>query len=278
MQFKNKKDKVNTFLWAGIGLILLVNIAIIFQSIAAAKNKIIAAKELARPADISFIIIKDSACPDCASLDPYTNAFRKMKVNVTSERAVEIGSEEGKKIIADFGIGKVPMLIVQGEISRSAELSKLLSVLGKTENGSFVLTSPDANAPIAPYLDLATGQIKGRVGMILISDKACAECPDAKFYKQAIAGAGVINPENKGELDITDSEGAKLVKKYNITSVPTFILTGEVAEYPALLKEWPKLGTVEKDGAYVFRELKIFQGLIYFDLEKNEVVKPEVKK
>ncbi len=278
MSFKIKKENLHIYLWVAIGVVLLVNIAVLFQSTAVAKDKVAAAEELARPANISFITIKDSSCADCAGLEPYTNAIRKKNVNVIGERTIESGSDEGRKFIADFGIKRIPTLIIQGELSRSADIAKLLSFLGKTEKDTFVLTTPDPSAPLAPYIDLATGQVKGRVGLILISGKSCTECPNAEVFRQAVAGAGVINPENKGVLDVADAEGARLVSKYKITVVPTFVLTGEVGEYTALAKDWPKLGTIEKDGAYVFRELNIFQGLVYFDLKKNAVVKPEVKK
>ncbi len=272
------KNNLNNYLWAAIGVVLLVNIVVLFQSTAVAKDKVAASLESVRPANISFISIKDSSCADCAGLEPYTNTFRKKNVNITSERTVEAGSDEGKKLIADFGITRIPTLLIQGELAKSADLAKLLSFIGKIERDTFVLTVPDASAPLAPYIDLATGRVKGRVGLILISDKSCKECPNAEVFRQAVAGAGVINPENKGVLDVADAEGARLVSKYKITAVPTFVLTGEVGEYTALVKEWPKLGTIEKDGAYVFRELNIFQGLVYFDLKKNEVVKPGVKK
>lgn len=271
-------NNLNNYLWAAIGVALLVNIAVLFQSTAVAKDKVAAAEELARPANISFISIKDSSCADCAGLEPYTTTIRKMKVNITGERTIESGSDEGKKFIADFGIKRVPTLIIQGELDRATDLGKLLPLIGKIEKDTFVLTTPDASAPLAPYVDLATGQVKGRVGLILISDKSCKECPNAEVFRQAVAGAGIINPEDKGLVDIADAEGKKLVNKYKITSVPTFILTGEVGEYTALVKDWSKLGTVEKDGAYVFRELKIFQGLTYYDLKTNAVVKPEASK
>lgn len=277
MSFKIKKENLHIYLWVAMGLVLVVNIAVVFQSTAVAKDKVAAAEELARPAKISFISIKDSSCADCAGLEPYTSTFRKKNVNITSERTIEAGSDEGKKLIAGFGIKRVPTLIIQGELAKSADLAKLLSFLGKTEKDTFVLTTPDPSAPLAPYIDLSTGQVKGRIGLILISDKSCADCPDAEVFKQVVAGAGVINPENKGVLDVADAEGARLVSKYKITAVPTFVLTGEAGEYTALVKEWPKLGTIEKDGAYVFRELNIFQGLTYYDLKKKEVVRPEVK-
>lgn len=278
MSFKINKENLHIYLSAAVGLVLVINIAVVFQSTAVAKDKVAAAEESARPANISFITIKDSSCADCAGLEPYTNTFKKKNIKVTDERTVEAGSDEGKKLIADFGITRIPTLLMQGELTRSADLAKLLSFIGKIEKDTFVLTIPDPSAPLAPYMDLATGKVKGRVGLILISDKSCKECPNAEVFKQAIAGAGVLNPENKGVPDVADAEGKKLVNRYKITSVPTFILTGEVGEYTALVKEWPKLGTVEKDGAYVFRELKIFQGMTYYDLKKNEVVKPEVKK
>src|SRR5665811_2194818 len=69
------------------------------------------------------------------------------------------------------------------------------------------------------------------------------------------------------------SDGKELIAKYKIKLVPTIILTGDVGAYPSLINVWSQVGTIEEDGAYIFRE-GVKQMGIYKDLTTNEIIKP----
>lgn len=265
---KINKLKLNTFLLMVLGLVILINIAMIFQSTSAAKIKIAAAEELARPANISITIIKDTSCADCADIQPYIDITKKQKISVTKEETLDYKSEQAQKFIKDLDIKKLPTFIVSGELDKSENFKKLLLSGGEIKDGTFKFA-----LPIAPYFDLASKEVKGRnINITLISDKTCKECYSTDVYKNFIARAGILKPASQTELDKTDAAAKGLIKKYAITNLPTLILSGEVTEYPNIINLWTTLGTVEKDGTYVFRETKLVG--TYFDLKTRKVVDP----
>jgi hypothetical protein len=55
------------------------------------------------------------------------------------------------------------------------------------------------------------------------------------------------------KVGITSTEGKALVKKYNISVVPTLIFDSEASLYPTISGVWKNVGTVEKDGSLVMR-------------------------
>ena len=63
------------------------------------------------------------------------------------------------------------------------------------------------------------------------------------------------------------------MEAYNITTLPAFVLAGDVAAYAAILQVWPGVGTVEAGGEYVFRNQTVFQPpQAYLDLRTMTVV------
>ena len=53
--------------------------------------------------------------------------------------------------------------------------------------------------------------------------------------------------------------------------MPTIILTGDADKYPSMTGVWPTVGTVEDDGAYIFRKVEVLRQT-YKDLTTGEVV------
>lgn len=270
-----KSIKLKNFLWLALGMIFLINIAVISQNKSIVAGKKAVADEIARPANISITIIKDSSCTDCAELTNYIDAVKKQNVKVISEEVLDTFKatpEQAAKISKlrdEFNIQKIPTFTITGELTKSDGLKNLLSAMGEIKNNTFKFT-----LPVAPYVDYSrSGHIAGIVELTLISDKSCAECQNAQIYKQILARFDLLKFSPETDLDRSDTEAKTLIKKYKITALPTFILSGEVSEYASLVNTWAQVGTVEKDGAYVFRELKV-TGLTYSDLKTGKIVKP----
>lgn len=263
-----QKISLKDFLWLALGAIFLINMGVIWQNKSLVAKKKAIADEFARPANISITLINESSCQDCANLSNYINAVKKQNVKITGEETLEAKSEAGQKIIKELDIKKLPTFVVKGELEKFDGLKNILAAFGQVNKDTFKFTGF-----AAPYLDLASNQIKGRVGLALISYKSCAECQNAGIYKQIIARFGLLKFSSEANLDRSDAEAKKLIQKYKISALPAFILTGEVSEYDSLTKTWPQVGTIEKDGAYVFRKVEL-TGLVYSDLKTGKVVKP----
>ena len=73
-------------------------------------------------------------------------------------------------------------------------------------------------------------------------------------------------------VDVADKEGKNLIKKYAITNVPTIILSPETKKYHSIAKVWPQVGTIEKDGSFIFRKMETIRAN-YRDLKTSNLIK-----
>lgn len=268
MIYKNNLLKI--FIIALI-IVFSINIGIISATKKTVKQKEDAALELKRPANIYISIINDPLCADCADIAPVINAVKKTNVKIIKEESFAAGSAEAKDLISKFGIQKLPSFIMTGEINKNEDVKKLLSQIGEIKDGTFKF-----NYFIAPYLDLASNTVKGKVTVTYISDKTCKDCYDVAPFKQILsANLGMNNPAVVA-LDKSDRGAQSLISKYKMQSVPAFVLTGEVSMYPYLTGIWLQIGTLEKDGSYVLRDIKkVNPNLVYRDLATGQIIKPE---
>jgi hypothetical protein len=123
----------------------------------------------------------------------------------------------------------------------------------------------------APYLEIASEKIRGDFDVTYITEKSCPTCYHPSVNRAALKQLGMV-PVNEQTVDRSDQEGKNLVKQYNLTTTPSIILTGDLAAYAGFDKIWTQnVGTIEPDGAYVFRQGQALMGT-YFDLTTNKAV------
>ena len=75
-------------------------------------------------------------------------------------------------------------------------------------------------------------------------------------HKTVLTNYGVYTAEET-TVDISSEQGQALREKYNITKVPTMIASEELQYYKTINEIWEKVGTIEDDGTYVFRDLDL---------------------
>ena len=218
---------------------------------------------------VSLIQLKKEDCDDCSDTDVFVDQLRSTGVIFEDVLTVGTSSDKGKSLIEKYDIKKVPTIIMDGEAEAYPNIAQGWSTIGTVElDGSFVMR--EANPP---YIDLETGELSGLVDMTVLKDETCGPCYDAgKFHKPILLRLGVVLGDEK-TVDISSAEGRLLVEKYKILQLPAIILEGDVAEYASLTGAWASVGTVEDDGAYVFRKADI-AGEPYKDLVKGNVVSP----
>lgn len=267
MFYKNNFLKI--FIVAII-IVFSINIGIISASKNALKQKEDAALELKRSANISILMINDPLCSDCADIAFIISAVKKTNVKIIKEESFAAGSAEAKDLINKFGIQKLPSFVITGEVNKNEDVKKIFSQIGEIKDDAFKF-----NYFIAPYLDLASNSVKGKVAVTYINDKTCKECYDTAPFKQILsANLGMTNPAVV-VLDKSDKAAQSLITKYKIKSVPTLVLTGDVSDYPSLIGVWLQIGTLEKDGTWVLRDIKkVNPNLIYRDLATGKIIKP----
>ncbi|MFH1916829.1 MAG: hypothetical protein ABIJ21_06225 [Nanoarchaeota archaeon] len=217
---------------------------------------------------VSAIILKDSSCADCADITTIISQLQEAGIAIMTTETVETDSEQGKEIIAEYGIQKVPTLILDKEAEKYRLIATNWDVIGTREtDGSYIIRNVTP-----PYQDLATGQVKGLIRITYLIDSSCTICYDVLLHRQVLLDKLAMKARTETTFDIASSDGQDLIKKYAITKVPTVIISEDAQEYPFFIQIWALLGTIEKDGTAVFRNFDALSGQSYRNLESDEII------
>ena len=249
-------------------LSLILGMVIASQTNSFLNQGIAKAKASNRPAELNVILLKDSNCQDCFDLTTALSTIAEANAKINSPKTVEISSSEGQDLIAKYAITKIPSMLVSGELTKNDKLQTIWSQWGEIKDGTFVLRQIGA-----PYLEVATSKVRGRVKLTMLTDTSCSQCYDVTQH-EAILGQFGFEDKAAKVLSVTLNDGQELADEYNIKLLPTIILTGDLEAYPSLIKVWSQVGTVEADGAYVFRE-GVKQMGTYKNLATNSVINPQ---
>ena len=219
-------------------VILLINLYLTFTLNQDLKKNAESLKEKSKPANIQLSVIKNSKCSDCFDIDPVINYIKTQKVNVTSEKILEFDSTEGKQLISDYKIEKIPTVIVTGETGKFA-------IQGLEKKGNAIVLK----TVNPPYSNATNGKIFGRVTLYRIYDPTCEKCNDMSFLiNQFKLFIDIIEQKN---ITSSSNEGKNLISKYKLSFVPVIILSKDAGAYDIIKKAWSQIGKVESDGSYV---------------------------
>ena len=214
-------------------------------------DRIRLSEEEARPANLEIIKLVSSECKDCFDIELFVTGLKDLNVKITNEKIVYINSLESLALINKYNIDKAPALIISGETSKSNIKNELESA-GTRVSDVILIT-----APVPVYINLADKEIVGRVAMINIFDRTCTECYNISISRQILQNGFGIVLVNETTYDINSVEGRMILDKYNVTAVPTFLISPQADAYENLNQVWGQVGTIEKDGWYVFRNIGI---------------------
>ena len=169
--------------------------------------------------------------------------------------------------IKKYSIDFVPTIILSKDAAAYGIIQQAWAQIGSKEtDGSYVL-----RVPSPPFINLTTGKLRGIVNIIYLTDISCTECYDVSQHKKILVNSQsfAVKLEKEETYDISDAEGKELIRKYNITQVPTVILSDEINAYPSIqvLKQFY---SIEKDESYVFRTVSVVG--TYKDLINKKIV------
>ncbi len=255
-----KKTTIAYLVPVSIALLLIIalNAIIVFQINGTLDKKIKDYEELTRPAKLLITTIT-ADCADCFDVSSIIRAIKTLNVEV-DEKSVDLSN--AKELIEKYNIKKVPTIIISGEVEKSG-LIKLWTSLGTLESdGSLVLRTG------SPFVNISTGKVYGRVELIYLNYSLCQNCYDVTEHKNILRNLGLVITKEKNVEANTD-EGKALIEKYNITKVPTVLLSPDAKYYITVQSIWNRVGTIESDGWHVFRNMNALRNVTYFDLLAN---------
>jgi len=270
-QEKLNNTKINYwFLVAVSGLMVvggIVSIVFFVRTNLLANKKIAESTEANRPANLELLTVVDNSCKDCFNINTVLDYIKKENVKVNSEKTLDKNSDEGKALIEQYAIKKLPAFILKGEFNKISNLAEFLSKTGDINEDIFVFRQTGA-----PYTTTDTGVVKGRIILSLLTDITCTECYDVTQHEIILKESfGIDTTANV--VDTKSAAGQAMIRKYSIKLVPTIVIAGETDEYPGLKSVWSQVGVVAKDGAYIFTTGVPLMGT-YKDLTTNKVITP----
>ncbi|MBI5225274.1 hypothetical protein HY989_05380 [Candidatus Micrarchaeota archaeon] len=207
-----------------------------------------------------IITLSVPECPDCFAIDAFAYVLQENGAKVNQQKFT-YSSEEGKKLLKQFNITKVPTIIISGDVDKVKDLEALLIKAGEKFGSQYVLKDI---AP--PYLDLTTGKVVGKVDFTTIYEPGCVACKHstvpiygdalnssqlAEYLKQVY---GIVANSDK-EFTAQSKEGSELIQKYSITMLPAIIVSKDIETYPEFATAFKRIGTIESDGNYILRNL-----------------------
>ena len=216
---------------------------------------------------VSLQILKDPSCAKCNDLSGLIAQIKATGVKFSQEKTISSSTDEGKQVIEKYNINFVPTLIMSKDAAAYPIIQQAwLQVGSKEKDGSYVLrlVSP-------PFINLTTGQLRGLVDIMYLVDKSCTECYNVSVHREILASpqSFSVKLEKEEAVDISESKGKELIAKYNITQVPTVLLSADISAYPST-QALKQFFSVEKDGSYIFRKVSVVGN--YKDLTTNQIV------
>ncbi len=221
---------------------------------------------------VTLYYLKDLSCDKCNDLTILINQIKAAGVKIVEEKLIEPSSDEGKELIKKYRIGFVPTIVLSKDAGFYELIKQAWSQIGTREGDGYYVFRGGIQYPNLPFINLTTGKLRGLVNIVYLTDKSCSECYNVSLHNQILANSFAIKIDKEKTFDVDDAKGKEIIAAYNITQVPTIILSEEVQAYPSspALKQF---FSVENDGSYVFRMLSVVGA--YKDLTANEVVKPQ---
>ena len=211
------------------------------------------AKTLNKIGFVKAIQVLSKDCNVCDDFNSWISGLADSGVKIDSFKTVFTSDNEFVSLRNDFDITRVPVLLISDDFN-AYPLSR--NVNSNYINGYYVFDG------VVPYFDLNTSKVRGLVDLTYIYDSNCDNCYDPKIHKSILSNFRV-RIKSESSVDIQSAEGQLLIQKYNLTSWPTVIISGDINLYSNINAIWPQVGTIEQDGNYVFRKNEIFGDLNY---------------
>ncbi len=218
--------------------------------------------EKLKPAELNIIKINAENCDFCYDIDKAVEELKKQNVDIKKEDSFSGNSQEGKELIAKYGIKKLPALLVDGELDRNEQLKNYFSKKGEIKENKLIYTSIEA-----PYYDNSMNKISGVVDVILIKDSSCEKCSDLGFIIDALKQAGVYVSGEKS-VEYNSEEGQKLIVKYEIKQIPAILISKEIDYYESVRQDLNKIDAKLKGDYYIMHSINP----PYRDLSRARVV------
>ncbi len=223
-------------------LLIALVVVVLLLAYKAYLQKPAPAPEAQKKAQLTVTTITPPKCDGCLPNTAFAEAVKQLpNVNVT-EAYFEYNTTEGKKLIEEYSLTRLPAAIITGE-------TEGLSLPGfqQKESAYYFNETP------APYYSTKDKKIIGRVSITYITDAGCPLCFDITQFGSQLkeAGVSVISEQN---IDLATAEAKTMIDKYGIKKIPAMIISPEALEYGVVAEVWPSVGKQAENKMLVLTE------------------------
>lgn len=220
---------------------------------------------------VSATYIIETSCSECNDPSAIVAQFKSGGVAVIAENQLNADSSVGRKLISQYNIRTLPTVLLSEDLSAYKDITDNWNLFGSVEDdGTYVVRTIQAIG--IPYYDVREQSVKGLVDIVYLTDKSCDECYDVTVHSTILTRSFAIKFGDEKTIDISDEEGKALIEKYNITNVPTIVMSDDADSYARLKPVWAGVGTIEDDGTYIFRNILAMRGSVFKDLSTGEIL------
>ncbi|MEK6948042.1 MAG: hypothetical protein AABX19_02250 [Nanoarchaeota archaeon] len=211
-------------------------------------------------------IILPSDCNDCFDMSSVIDEFKSNGIKF--EIVNKVNEFSAKDLISKYKIDSLPALVLSSDASEYSVLKEQWESFGHVAvDGSYI-----SEGYFPPFKNLTTNMINGLVSLTYLTDNSCKECYDVKTHKKIIDGFNV-KVSSETTVDISESNGKELLTRYNITKVPTIIVSSDAKYYKNFIRAFTPVSSKAVDGSFVFVNPEIIGN--YKDLKSGEIIKPQ---
>ncbi len=218
--------------------------------------------------EISLTVIEADNCKDCNNFTGLKDQLTTQGILITNYTQLKHTDAQAKNLMQKYKINFAPFIIFSSGLGDYLQIAKAWTSIGIiASDGNYVQTIPNP-----PFLNLTTSSVEGLVTLTYLNDSTCATCYDVKVHKNALAQAPLgLRIVNETTIDISSAQGKALIAKYNITQVPTVIVSKDASTYKTFTQVWPQVGIQAQDGSYLIVDLTKLSAITYKDLKTGKV-------
>jgi protein-disulfide isomerase len=136
-------------------------------------------------------VISDDTCGEACKPDEVLVGLKEALPTMTTEK-IDVKSEQGQKLVAQFGLKTIPAFIFSKEIESTDLFAKAQPFLDK-QGDSYAIKSAEAGFPVGKYIvapavsdkDIKIGSDEAKVKVFEFTDFQCPFCKN--FHQSVIA-------------------------------------------------------------------------------------------
>ncbi len=215
---------------------------------------------------VSAIVISPLNCTQCTTVEALLAELNTTGVYLQSEKLVE-NAPRATQFIAKYNLSSLPAFIFSADLLDYPQFKQSWNLLGTTESDGLLVMREQ----LPPFKNLSTSAIEGLVQVTYLTDNSCSTCYNVSIHKNVLRNFNIY-AANETTVDAASLEGQALIEKYNVTAVPTLVMSKEANVYSTLKQAWLTVGSIESDGTFIFRKFDSTPGIIYRDLTNGSIV------